>query len=357
MAASAREADGKPPTFLTLKKGTIISQLEYPGPGMETAANNSSAKVSVIMPTYMTAHLIARALDSVLGQTFRDFEIVVVNDGSPDTQELEKVLAPYLDRIVYIKQPNKRAAGARNTAIHRARGEYLAFLDSDDHWLPEHLASQMQLFDQDPALDLVYCNGMVDTPESSREFMDSCPTHGEATFEALVTERCHVAVSTVVVRKQALERAGLFDQSLPRCDDYDMWLRAAFWGAKMGYSRKVQARFDAVRPNALSLSNIKMIEAQWQILEKAIKTLPLSPSQKKLVAQKASEIQGLFLREQGKAHLDEGRVKEAVEFFSQSNTQFPTPKVKALLLGLKVAPGATRKLMDLAKRMRSRETA
>lgn len=324
---------------------------------METVTGDSSPKVSVIMPTYMTAHLIARALDSVLGQTFRDFEVVVVNDGSPDTPELEKVLAPYQDRIVYMKQQNKRAAGARNTAIHRARGEYLAFLDSDDAWLPEHLGAQMQLFEQDPTLDLVYCNGMVDTPESSREFMDSCPTQGEATFEALVTERCHIAVSTVVVRKKALEKAGLFDESLPRCDDYDMWLRAAFWGAKMGYSRRVQARFDAVRPNALSLSNIKMIEAQWQILEKSAKTLPLGPSQKELVQQKASEIQGLFLREQGKAHLDEGKVKEAVEFFSRSNTQFPTPKLKVLLLGLKVAPGATRKLIALAKRMRTRETA
>ncbi len=318
---------------------------------METAANSSSPKVSVIMPTYMTAHLIARALDSALEQSFRDLEIVVVNDGSPDTPELEKVLVPYQDRIVYIRQQNKRAAGARNTAIHRARGEYLAFLDSDDRWLPEHLAAQMKLFEHDPALDLVYCNGMVDTPDSSREFMEKCPSHGEATFEALVNEDCHVAVSTVVVRKRALEKAGLFDESLPRCDDYDMWLRAAFWGAKIGYSNKVQARFDAVRPGALSLSSLKMIEAQWQILEKAIKTLPLSPSQKELVGHKSREIQAFHLWEQGKVHLDEGKVKEAVELFSKSNTQLPKPKLTAMLLGLKVAPGATRKLVALAKKV------
>ena len=123
--------------------------------------------VSVIMPSYNTAPLIGACLDSVFQQTFRDFEIVLVNDGSPDTPQLEKVLAPYLERhagkIVYIKQPNKRCAGARNTAIRNSHGEFLAFLDSDDVWLPEHLAEQMKLFDQDPTLDLVYCNGLAGT--------------------------------------------------------------------------------------------------------------------------------------------------------------------------------------------------
>ena len=116
---------------------------------MEAADINSSPRVSVIVPAYMTSHLIVGALDSVMEQTFRDFEILVVNDGSPDTTELEKVLAPYSEKIVYIKQENKRAAGARNTAIRKAKAEFLAFLDSDDTWLPDHLASQMTLFEQD----------------------------------------------------------------------------------------------------------------------------------------------------------------------------------------------------------------
>jgi glycosyltransferase involved in cell wall biosynthesis len=323
---------------------------------MQTDRNNAIPKVSIIMPTYNTAHLIARALNSVLGQTYRDFEIVVVNDGSPDTAELEKVLVPYQQQIVYIRQPNKRAAGARNTAIQRARGEFLAFLDSDDSWLPEHLAQQMKLFEQDPALDLVYCNGMVDTPDSSRPFMDFCPSHGAATFEALVEERCHVAVSTVVARKRALEKAHFFDESLPRCDDYDMWLRAAFWGAKIGYSSNIQARFDAVRPGALSLSSIKVIEAQLHILEQALEKLPLTASQKNLVENKSREIRALYLREQGKVHLDQGRVKEATQLFSEANTQFPTPKLTAILMGLRLAPETTARLVALAKRVRAKAT-
>src|SRR5258706_6199184 len=115
---------------------------------------SNTPKISVIMPAYNTARLIAASLDSVLQQSFQDFEVLVVNDGSPDAAALEEVLAPYLERIVYIKQENKRAAGARNTAIRQARGEFLAFLDSDATWLPDNLGSQMKWFTEDPTLGL-----------------------------------------------------------------------------------------------------------------------------------------------------------------------------------------------------------
>ncbi len=148
---------------------------------------SNTPKISVIMPAYNTARLIAASLDSVLQQSFQDFEVLVVNDGSPDAAALEEVLAPYLERIVYIKQENKRAAGARNTAIRQARGEFLAFLDSDDTWLPDHLGSQMKLFTEDPTLGLVYsnCFAFAD-PTQTDEFMDRCPSHGPATFDALI---------------------------------------------------------------------------------------------------------------------------------------------------------------------------
>jgi len=221
---------------------------------------NETPTVSIIMPAYNTAGLIKTSLVSVFAQTYSDFETIVVNDGSPDTPELEKVLAPYMDRIVYIRQPNKRAAGARNTAIRQARGEFLAFLDSDDAWLPDHLAAQMKKFAADPSLDLVYANGIrIADPRRQVEFMEVCPSQGTANFEALVVERCQISVSTVVVRKSALVRAGGFDENLPMCDDYDMWLRAAFYGAKIDYSREVHARLNGGRPGSLSQSRLKMI--------------------------------------------------------------------------------------------------
>ncbi len=318
---------------------------------LESTAINPSPKVSVIVPAYMTAHLLSGALDSIYKQTFQDFEIVVVNDGSPDTPELENVLDPYREKIAYIRQENKGAAGARNTGIRQARGEFLAFLDSDDTWLPDHLAFQMKLFEQDPALDLVYCDGIVVTPEWSRNFMDYCPSQGPATFEALVVERCHIPVSTVVVRKRALERAKFFDESLPRYDDYDMWLRAAFWGAKIGYSFNAQARLTGNRPGSLGLSRLKTAEAFGNIMEKILDTLPLDPTQKCLVQQKAARFRAQSLLERGKIQLQEGRFREARKLFVESNAHFRRPKLTLLLLGLKIAPNATRRLAGFARRI------
>jgi len=309
-------------------------------------------KVSVIMPAYNAAGLIAFALDSVLQQTFQDFEIVVVNDGSPDTVELEKVLQPYLPKIVYVKQENKRAAGARNTAIRQAKGEFLAFLDSDDSWFPDHLESQMKLFAEDPKLDLVYsdCLALGD-PARPHKWMDRCPSEGEATFAALVVERCQIPISAVVARKSAIVKAGLFDETLTRCDDYDMWLRTAFHGAKIGYTRKVQARVNDGRPGSLGASPVKMVEAYWKILERAEQTLPLSDADREIVQKRAAEIRARYLIEEAKVQLGEGDFDKAKALFSEANSYLRRPKVSLLLLGLQISPRATTKIISFARRI------
>src|SRR6201998_3148699 len=101
-------------------------------------ASGSQARapsVRVVIPAYNSARYIGETLDSVFGQTYRDFEVLVINDGSPDTEALEAGLRPYFERIVYLKQDNRGPAAARNLGIQQARGEYIAFLDSDDCWL------------------------------------------------------------------------------------------------------------------------------------------------------------------------------------------------------------------------------
>ena len=321
---------------------------------MQAAQSNAAPKISVIIPSYKTAHLIAECLDSVLAQTYKDFEVIVVNDGSPDTPELEKALGPYMGRIVYIKQENKRAAGARNAAIQQARGEFLAFVDSDDSWYPDHLASQMQLFAEDPSLDLVYSNSLLvgDLPRPV-EFMVRNPSNGPATFDALIVERCQVAISTVVVRKQAIVRAGLFDEKLPRCDDYDMWVRAAFHGAKIGYSRKVQAYMNIGRPGALSLQKSKMVESYWGILEKLKRTLPLNDADRAVVDKRAAEIRARYLVEEGKCRLDERQFDKAREHFTEANRTLRTTRLSLVLFGLRIAPNLTSTLASLWNRMLS----
>lgn len=309
------------------------------------APSPTNPKVSIIIPTYNTSGLIAACLDSVFAQTYRDFEAIVVNDGSPDTPELEKVLAPYMSRIVYIKQENKRAAGARNNAIRQARGEFVAFLDSDDSWLPNHLALQMKMIADDPSLDLVYANGLLVGPDRQREFMDECPSRGQATFAALIMERCQVSISTVVARRQTLLDAGLFDEKLLRCDDYDMWVRAAFHGAKIGYGRTVQAKFFVGRPGSLSESNAKMTEAYWNILEKFKKTLPLNDADRMVVNQRASEIRAFYLVAMGKSQIAARQFDKARESLTEANQYLNNYKLSATVLGLRLAPKLTGRLI------------
>lgn len=312
---------------------------------MQATQPKTAPKVSAIIPSYKTAGMIAACLDSVFAQTYTDFEAIVVNDGSPDTPELEQVLQPYIDRIVYIKQENKRTAGARNNAIRQARGEFVAFLDSDDTWMPDHLSSQMQLFAEDPALDLVYSNGLLVGDEGQEyEFMAKCPSAGPATFDALIIERCQIPISTVVARKRTLVDAGLFDEKLPRCDDHDMWVRSAFSGARIGYSRRVQARMPVGRPGSLGQSRAKMAEAYWSILEKADQKLPLNPAQRKLVRDRADEIRARYLVEEGKNDLSARDFPKARERFAEANHYCRQAKLSLVLFGLKVAPNATSRL-------------
>ncbi len=153
--------------------------------------------VTVVIPAYMAAPFIAETIGSVLAQTFGDFE-VVVNDGSPDTEELERALEPFRDSMVYLCQENAGPSTARNRGIRQSRGEWIALLDSDDLWDPQFLESQMAFLYRHPNVDLVYADALVmgDPPLAGKTFMSNCPSEGEVTVESLIRARCTVVTST-----------------------------------------------------------------------------------------------------------------------------------------------------------------
>ena len=318
---------------------------------LETTRSQATPRVSVIIPCYNTAQLVAQCLDSVFAQTFRDFEAIVVNDGSPDTSELEKVLEPYMSRIVYIKQSSKRPPGARNTGIANAHGEFVAFLDCADSWMPHHLEMQIKQFENDPSLDLVYANSIL-RGDSGRQvdFQTLCPSNGPATFETLAVERCQIPIATVVARKAAIVKAGGFDESLPRCDDFDMWLRTAFHNAKIGYIRHVTAYMAIGRPGGLGTSPAKLAEAYWRILENADRNLPLSETQRKLVRERTAELHAKYLLEEGKLDLSAGKYAQARKRFTEANQYHKQANLSLMLLGLKVAPAPFGKLFAYCTR-------
>jgi len=301
--------------------------------------------VSVIIPAYRAAQTIAATLDSVLTQTFQDFEIIVVNDGSPDRDELEKVLAPYWDRIIYLQQDNQGLAGARNTGIRAARGEYVALLDADDLWDPEHLAAQLAVLQADPSIDMVYADAVIigDVPERGRTVMELCPSSGDVTFERLVLRQCTVQGCVSVVRRKTLVDAGLFDPALRVTEDIDMWLRIARQGGRIAYQRRVLGKY---RRHAGSLSSdlVRMIEGLLTVLAKAARDPRTTAAQQRAIAQECLVQRTRLAFAKGKQAFLAGETEAAIRHLTQFNAGSRSVKLAMVLLLLRVAPHFVRTL-------------
>ena len=179
-------------------------------------------RISVIIPTYNRADRVVAALGSVLAQTRPPDEVIVVDDGSTDNTS--ERLAPYHERIHYVCQPNRGPASARNTGIKQASGELVAFLDSDDLWLPKKLERQLAAFANDRALRICHTNEIWIRNGVRVNPMRKHQKYGGHIFEK-VLPLCIVSPSSVIMTRQLLNEMGGFDESLPACEDYDLWLR------------------------------------------------------------------------------------------------------------------------------------
>lgn len=181
-------------------------------------------KVSVIIPTYNRAGYLCQAIDSVLSQTFRDFELIVVDDGSVD--DTKKLLERYGDKIKFFYQENKGVGAARNLGIVKARGEYLAFLDSDDYWFENKLQYEMDIIKQSKAC-FVHCSAFVELNAGQTKLIK--PTLPARKFEDLLRSN-GIVTSSVILHKNCIEKVGLFDESLKIAEDYEFWLRILYLG-------------------------------------------------------------------------------------------------------------------------------
>jgi glycosyltransferase involved in cell wall biosynthesis len=179
---------------------------------------------SVIIPTFNRAAFLREAIDSVLAQTEKDFELIVVDDGSTDhTREL---VAKYGDRLRYFSQPNAGASAARNCGIRHAAGKFITFLDSDDLWLPKKLARQMQWMAAHPNLLLCYTDEIW-IRRGVRVNQKLIHAKAGGWIYPLCLPRCIISPSSVLMRRELFDAVGWFDEQLPVCEDYDLWLRVA----------------------------------------------------------------------------------------------------------------------------------
>lgn len=188
----------------------------------------TTPKLSIIIPTYNRAQYLREAIDSVLSQTYRDFEIIVVDDGSTDnTKEVAKKWE-LLDKVKYFYQENKGPAAARNRGIKEAMGDYIAFLDADDLWLPEKLEKQVEYLKERPDVSLVASEfEIIDEVGHSNGYSQrrkKIPVDG---FILKYIFQHYLLLSTIMVKKDTFKTVGLFNEELINAEDTDILLRIA----------------------------------------------------------------------------------------------------------------------------------
>lgn len=188
-------------------------------------------RISVVIPAYNCERFIKDAIESVLNQTFNDYEIIVIDDGSTD--KTKDAVLQFREKVKYVYQPNGGPASARNTGAALSQGEYIAFLDSDDAWLPEKLELQIEKFKNRPGLGLVYSDAYI-LPEN---FNNSEPAKVKTVFGLRHPKKGHVLndlllenfipTSSVMITKVCFQNVGPFNPKLSPIEDYDRWLHIA----------------------------------------------------------------------------------------------------------------------------------
>lgn len=229
-----------------------------------------SPNVSVIIPSYNAGRYVKEAVDSALAQTYKNIEIIVVDDGSTDNTK--EILEPYIAarKIKYIYQANKGLAGARNIGIKNSKGEYVAFLDADDIFLPEKIEKQVSQMEANPACDMSYCDlyHFWDEEPDKLFKLDYKYYSGRDVLPNLL-KRSFIAPVTVLLRRTVFDRYGLFSEEIKQfAEDWELWLRLAYGGAQICFLPEILAKLRLRREG-----NIQGLSRQPEMKVVALKVL------------------------------------------------------------------------------------
>jgi glycosyltransferase involved in cell wall biosynthesis len=285
----------------TSSRGAHVNKLESP-------------TVSVVIPTYNRAHLLVRSIQSVLNQSYQDFEIIVVDDGSTDNTE--EVIKSFNDeRVKYIRhEGNKGNAAARNTGIKVAKGEYVAFQDSDDEWLPKKLEKQVNLLRSLPETFAVVYSGFYKIVDGEKFYIPSSEIYPrEGNIHSSLLKGNFIGTPSILVRKSALLCVGFFDEKLPRLVDWDLVIRLS---KKYQFKLIDEPLFVAYYTNnSLSTYNEILIYSLEVIIKKFNEDFDKHPD--------AKALQYFTL---GKYSCVEGHAKEAKKYFLLALKMVARPK-------------------------------
>lgn len=275
-----------------------------PGDPAQTTGR-CSPRVSVVIPAYNCAAYLPEAIQSVFAQTYPDWEIVVVDDGSTDATEA--VVAPFLDRIRYIRQANKGLPGARNTGIRATTGELVALLDADDAWSPDKLALQVPLFN-DPAVGIVYSDFSVRYSDGRvlASYLADRPLASEGFVVDQYLRSRFLFPSAMVLRRMAMEQCGLFDEEMFASEDIELFARICLRWKVARVNQPLMLRTEGT--HNITSNGSKMNDYTILALEKiAARASPLPASTQRVLQQEL----GLQHWWRGYARFHAGRTDES----------------------------------------------
>lgn len=272
-------------------------------------------KVTVVIPAYNSMAYLPETLDSVLNQTFSDFEVLIINDGSSDNI-IEWIAGITDSRVKLISQTNQGVAAARNTGINKTEAEYIAFLDADDLWEPTKLEKQVHCFESKPEIGLVYTwTLLVDQQGQSMNIVIAAKIEGKV-WEKLLVGDVVGNGSSAMVRREYFARVGLFDPELPNMADCDMWAWISAY-YPIAVIKEVLVHYRQCQ-NSMSKNYEKMLQDSRLTIEKRFKQVPFE-----LLHLRSQAYGHALLWLAWKIMFDGGDLKQVNDFAQQAALHYP----------------------------------
>jgi len=271
-----------------------------------------------------------------------DFEVIVVDDGSPDATALESALAPYRERITFLRQDNQGVAAARNAAARVARGQWLAFLDGDDSWSPDFLEAQLQ-FGSRYGLQMVWSNGELlgGTRRVGERILAVDDTRIAIGISDLISEELFVITSATVVSTDVYRAVGGFDERLRRAQDFDLWIRLLNARVRVGYNPKPLMQY-RVRSGSLSGDQDAQTARALGVLEHIDAHHSLESADRTVIRDRIHIVRAKLAVVDGKAHLRAGEMREALDAFTTAHSRLRTFKLRVVMAAVRTVPRLAR---------------
>lgn len=299
---------------------------------------SAAPKVSVIVPAYRVSEYIAEALESVFSQTYRDFEVLVVDQDMDE--QMDRALEPFKDRVVRLPLHYPSLPAARNEAIRHAQGTIMVNLDGDDAWQPTLLEVLIGMLDADPSLDVVFPNAVYfgGSPEDGTIFQNLWPAFRPITYEDVVTRRSQIFCGAAY-RKEAAERVGGYDESLRFGEDLDLWIRMLRAGSRFDFTEEVLTRY---RRRLTAMTNSTPVNLQTEyilgIFEKQLAGPGLTTSQRDAANSAKESLESYLWVRRAKESIASGNFAAAQEALKSASRSRHSFRLTVISLALRVAP-------------------